>query len=107
MEVMFKSHHYSYIGRNGIGKCYGLSIEPYGSGTAGHPAMITIQPINSKESIVSGCSIDIPTEYLSEVCAAMQGDLLGKVLDQVHDRLPTLLGLDPSLDIEIARRLQR
>ena len=102
MDVLFKTH-YSYIGRNGIGKCYGLSIEPYGTSPQ---SMITIQPINSKGDISSGCSIDIPTEHLSEVCAAMQSDLLGKVLDAVHDRLPTLLGLDPSLDILVEQRLK-
>lgn len=32
--------------------------------------------------------------------------LLDTVLDQIPDRLPTLIGLDPSLDVEIERRIR-
>jgi len=101
-EVMFKGSPMAYMGRNGIGSCCGVQVMIY-KGT--NPDFVEVYPINSKGS-VARCYIGIPQENINEVCVAMQSDLLGKVLDQVHDRLPTLIGLDPSLDVMIEQRLK-
>lgn len=101
-EVMFKGPSAAYMGRNGLGSCCGVQVMIF----KGANPDLEIYPINSKNK-VARCYIGIPQESLSEVCAAMQSDLLGKVLDQVHDRLPTLIGLDPSLDVMIEQRLKR
>ena len=101
-EVKFKGPSVAYMGRNGIGSCCGVQVMIY---KRTNPDYVEIYPINSKGS-VARCYIGIPQENINEVCVAMQSDLLGKVLDQVHDRLPTLIGLDPSLDVMIEQRLK-
>ena len=111
-EVMFKDPPMAYMGRNGIGSCCGVQVMIYKGtnlvqkGRSQWPSdFVEVYPINSKGS-VARCYIGIPQENINEVCVAMQSDLLGKVLDQVHDRLPTLIGLDPSLDVMIEQRLK-
>jgi hypothetical protein len=105
-EVMFKGPPISYMGRNGMGSCCGVQVMIYkGTRSVRSLNRVEVYPINSKGS-VARCYIGIPQENINEVCVAMQSDLLGKVLDQVHDRLPTLIGLDPSLDVMIEQRLK-
>ena len=91
----------TYLGRNGMGKCIGISVDKH---TAPFP-YYTLYPINSKESIAR-CYIEIPAAQAGQVAAAMNADLLGLVLDQIPDRLPCLLGLNPELDKMIAQRLK-
>lgn len=78
----------SYIGRNGSGKCRGLSINQYSD-------FVTMSPLNSKGN-VGNCLIDIPTEAIPELVQRLIP--LDKILEAARDRLPTLLGLDPVLD---------
>lgn len=51
-------HDYSYLGRNGIGKCRGLLVNRFASGQGQY---VLMSPINSKGGR-SRCRIEIPAD---------------------------------------------
>lgn len=103
MDIKFNTTS-SYSGRNGTGICTGVWVDH----KVYNPAYpyVSIHPFNSKKSIAAGCFIEIPQSNVGQVCLAMQQDLLDQVLDRVHDRLPTLMGISPELDTEIEKKMR-
>lgn len=108
MEIKF-SRTTDFLGRNGSFQCTGLSIHRINPSLSKFLGSnhITIFPITSKNKI-GRCFIVIPQENVSEVCAALQGDLLGLVLDHIDQKeLPPLLGLNSTLDEIISKYLKK
>ena len=91
-----------FLGRSGMSKCSGFIFIKTHSKNSGYTRMI--YPITSK-GLQGRAWLEIPEEDVGKFCACLQGDLLGLVLDNIPDLLPTLLGLHPELDREISNRL--
>jgi len=101
----------TYHGRNGFGTCTGFQVWDLHADDkkAQKPDdMIFINPITSKGNATNSCTMQIPRDHLEEAAMAISGGLLGKILDSaaIRDRLPLLVGLDPSLDKILEEKLK-
>lgn len=67
-EVMWPQDHLVYVGRNGVGKCRGLSIEQFDK-RAGK--FLIIQPINSK-NVTAHCSIEFPISKIEDIIRVLK-----------------------------------
>jgi hypothetical protein len=93
-DVMFKNpdDNNVYLGRNGTGKCKGLSVCVLSQ------HRVTLTPFNSKGQLASGCCIDIPSEDVPAVCIAMRYDPLLEAMKRLPpEMLPRFLGDDKVL----------
>jgi hypothetical protein len=100
-DVMFQNpdNNIVYLGRNGTGKCKGLSV------CVSSQHRITLTPFNSKGQLASGCCIDIPKEDVPAVCAAMQEDLVTEALGRLPAEMwPVFIGASKPLE-DIAKKL--
>ena len=79
---------FEYTGRNGVGKCCGLSLTKVSDRT-------WVRPINSKGT-VGRCHIDIPADRTGLVAASLLP--MKEIFDRIGDRVPLLTGLDDGLD---------
>ena len=110
----------SYLGRNGSGKCEGISI--FATSIFSFPSVI-LEPINSKGQIARA-AIEIPKENIGEVinalsqCAnmklAIDSESVNIYIDNGEDKEPTHviywhldeIHEDPSVAISIAKAIE-
>lgn len=110
----------SYLGRNGVGKCEGVSV--FATAISDFPSVI-LEPINSKGQIARS-SIEIPKENIGEVinvlsqCAnmklAIDSESVNIYIDNGDDEDPTHviywhldeIHEDPSVAISIAKAIE-
>jgi len=87
------------LGRNGIINTIGLSIFKGAEDT-------DLSPLNSRGDIAR-CRISIINDNIPEVCVALGFDVIGKILDSLEKTsYVRLMGIDPALDREIAKRMK-
>lgn len=95
--VKFKTET-SAMGRNGSLRCTGVHVTPYTS-------FLSLRPITSKDTL-GNCYIEIPNEAVQDVCDALGGLAITKILDRLDKAtLPTLMGINKEVDKLIEERL--
>ena len=113
MRTVWYSHSLvsRYHGRNGFGTCTGIQVWDLNANkkSAQKPNdMIFINPMTSRGESTTSCTLQIPRGHLEEAAMAVSGGLLEKILSSaaISDRLPLLMGIDPSLDIILEEKLK-
>lgn len=114
MRTVWYSHSLvsTYHGRNGFGTCTGIQVwDNKAADTKNQKPddMIFINPITSRGESTNACTLQIPRGHLEEAASAVSDwGLLSKILDSaaIRDRLPLLVGLDPSLDTILEEKLK-